>query len=312
MEIMKAVQIHSYGGPEVLVYEDVAKPQPSDGEVLVCIHATSVNPIDWLIRNGGYKDMIPQLPYVLGWDFAGVVEQIGTGVTDLQPGDAVYANMGPSGGCYAEYVVAPVSAVARKPASLDFIAAASLPLVALTAWQALFEVANLSAGQSVLIHAAAGGVGSMAVQFAKAKGAHVIGTASARNADYLRELGADEVIDYKATKFEDVVHNVDVVLDTLNGDTQQRSWDVLKKGGFLASTVPPPPSEDTAPEHGVRAQFVSSHPSKEQLTEIAKLIDAGQVKPTIDTVLPLAEARQAQEMSQSGHTRGKIVLKVVD
>lgn len=311
METMKAVRIHSYGGPEVLVYEDVPKPQPGDGEVLVRIHAASVNPIDWMMRNGDYKAMIPQLPIILGWDFAGVIEQVGGKVADLKPGDAVYANLGASAGGYAEYVAAPASAVAHKPASLDFVAAASVPLVALTAWQALFEVANLSAGQTVLIHAAAGGVGSMAVQLAKAKGAHVIGTASAHNADFLRELGADEIIDYKTTRFEDVVHDVDVVFDTVGGDTQQRSWGVLKHGGILASVVPPPPSEDTIPQ-GVRGQFVRSHPSGVQLTEIAELIDKGQVKPIIDTVLPLASARQAHELSQSGHTRGKIVLRVVD
>lgn len=312
MVTMKAVRIHEYGGPEVLTYEDVPRPEPKDGEILVRIHAASVNPVDWIMRNGDLKDMIPHLPIVLGWDFAGVVEQVGSGVSDLAPGDAVYANLGPSAGGYAEYATLPASAAAHKPASLDFVAAASVPLVALTAWQSLFEVAGLSAGQTVLIHAAAGGVGSMAVQFAKAKGAHVIGTASAHNADFLRELGADEVIDYTATRFEDVVHDVDVVFDTIGGDTQQRSWGVLKKGGILASVVPPPPSEDAAREHGVRGQFLSSHPSGAQLAEIAGLIDAGQVKPIVDKVLPLAEARQAHELSQSHHTRGKIVLRVGD
>ncbi len=312
MATMKAVQIHEYGGPDVLKYEDVPRPKPKSREILVRIYAASVNPIDLMMRSGDAKAMVPHLPYILGWDLAGVVEQVGAGVEGYVPGDAVYAAVGPLGGCYAEYAAIPAFVAAHKPASLDFVTAASVPLVALTAWQSLFEVAGLSAGQTVLIHGAAGAVGSKAVQFAKVKGAHVIGTASAHNADFLRELGADEVIDYNQTRFEDVVQNVDVVFDTIGGDTQQRSWGVLKKGGILASVVPPPPDEDVARAHSVRGQFVASHPSWSQLAEIARLIDAGRVKTIVDTVLPLASARRAHELGQSSQTRTKIVLQVVD
>lgn len=313
MATMKAVRIHSYGGPEVLVYEDAPRPTPGEGEVLIRVHAAGVNPLDWKVREGYLKSSLNYpLPVIPGWDVSGVVEQVGAGVTQPKVGDAVYAlpNM-TRNGAYAEYIAVNASEVAPKPNTLDHVQAAAVPLGALTAWQALFDVANLSSGQTVLIHAAAGGVGTFALQFAKWKGARVIGTASARNADFLRELGAEEAIDYKATRFEDAVKDVDVVLDTLGGDTQERSWGVLKKGGVLVSTVGPPSSE-TAAQYGVRGLPVFVQPSGKQLTEIAKLIDAGQVKPIVETVLPLTEARQAHGMSQSGRTRGKIVLRVVD
>ena len=212
-------------------------------------------------------------------------------------------------GTYAEYVVVKETEAALKPRSLDHIHAAAIPVVALTAWQALFDKGGLNKGQKVLIHGAAGGVGSFAVQLAKWKGAHVIGTASGRNQAFLRELGVDEPINYEKVSFEDVVHDVDVVLDTLGGDTQNRSWKVLKKGGILVSIVAPP-SVDEAAKHGVRSVFFSAHPSSAQLSEIAKLVDAGKLKPVVETVLPLSEARRAHELNETGHARGKIVLKV--
>jgi len=199
--------------------------------------------------------------------------------------------------------------VALKPRSVDHVHAAAIPLAALTAWQALFDVAGLTAGQKILIHAAAGGVGSFAVQLAKWKEAHVIGTASARNQSFLRELGVDEPIDYEKARFEDVVHDVDVVLDTIGGDTQQRSWKVLKKGGILVSIISEPSAEEAA-KYGVRPGYVFVQPNAAELAEIAKLVDSGKVKPVVETVLPLSEARRAQELSETGHTRGKIVLKV--
>jgi NADPH:quinone reductase-like Zn-dependent oxidoreductase len=201
------------------------------------------------------------------------------------------------------------SEVVLKPKSVDHVQAAAISLAALTAWQAMFDTTGLSAGQKVLIHGAAGGVGSFAVQLAKWKGAHVIGTASGRNQSFLRELGVDEPIDYEKTLFEDVVHDVDVVLDTIGGDTQKRSWKVLKNGGILVSIISPPSAEEAA-KHGVRQGYVFVQPNASQLAEIAKLVDSGRLKPVVETVLPLAEARRAQEQSETGHTRGKIVLKV--
>jgi NADPH:quinone reductase-like Zn-dependent oxidoreductase len=315
MEKMKAVRLHSYGGSDVLVYEDVPKPIPTEDEVLVRVHAAGVNPLDWKVREGYLKEVLhSKLPLILGWDVSGVVEEVGSGVTNFNTGDALYAlpNIARNG-AYAEYITIHAAEVAAKPTSLDHVRAASVPLAALTAWQSLFDAAGLSTGQSVLIHAAAGGVGIYAVQLAKTKGAHVIGTASASNQDFVRKLGADEVVDYKATRFENAVRDVDVVLDLIGGETQERSWKVLKKGGVLVTTIPTsPPSSETTAAHGVRGIMFSVQPNTAQLTEIAGLIDAGQVKPIVETILPLVEARQAHELSQSGHTRGKIVLQVTD
>lgn len=313
MATMKAVRMYDHGGPETLVYEDAPLPEPSADEVLIRVHAASVNPVDWKIRDGYGKDRFKHhLPLILGWDVAGTVEAVGSEVPGLKPGDAVYGytSLSRDGG-YAEYMVAKEAEIAIKPASLDFVEAAAVPVAALTAWQAMFDTAGLNANQRVLIHAAAGGVGSIAVQLAKAKGAYVIGTASARNADFLTELGVDEMIDYQATPFETVVNDVDVVFDTIGGDTQARSFSVLRKDGFLVSIVAPP-SEETATQHGVRSAMIGVQPNAVQLSEISELIDSGKVKPYVETVLPLSEARQAHEISQSGRTRGKIVLRVVD
>jgi len=313
MENMKAVQVHNYGGPEVLRFEDAPRPTPASGELLIRVYAASVNAIDWKARAGYVKDYIPlPLPFIPGWDASGIVEAVGSGVAKFKKGDEVYAR--PDGtrngkGTYAEYVVVKETEAALKPKSIDHVHAAAIPVVALTAWQALFDQAGLSKGQKILIHGAAGGVGSVAVQLAKWKGAHVIGTASGHNQPFLRELGVDEPIDYEKTRFEDVVHDVDVVLDTLGGDTQKRSWKVLRKGGILVSIVAPP-SADEAAKHGVRSTFFSAHSSSSQLSEIAKLVDAGKLKPIVETVLPLFDARRAHELSETGHARGKIVLKV--
>lgn len=307
---MKAVRIHTYGGPNVLIYEDAPQPQPSQGEVLIRVHAAGVNPVDWKTRSGclrGKRDY--SMPLILGWDVAGVVEEVGAGVTGIQVGEAVYALADLTrDGAYAEYITVAASKVATKPTAINFVQAAAVPLAALTAWQSLFELANLSATQTVLIHGAAGGVGSYAVQLAKWRGAKAIATASASNADFLRELGADAVVDYQATRFEDVVSNVDVVLDTIGGDTQSRSWGVLKPSGVLVSTLGLP-SAETAAKYGVRSLSVEVQPNAMQLTAIARLIDSGQIKPIVSTVLPLEKAHQAQELSQSGHAHGKTVLQ---
>ncbi len=309
-ETMSAVRIHSFGGPEVLQYEQVPVPQPGKEELLVEVHAAGVNPVDWKIRRGYRKELF-KLPLIPGWDFSGVVRARGEGAYDFEEGDEVYArpDIGRNG-AFAEYIVVRQSEVALKPKTLDHIHSAAIPLASLTAWQSLFDAAGLEQEQTVLIHAAAGGVGHFAVQLAKYKKAYVIGTASKRNEEFLRQLGADEFIDYQSTRFDDVVKNVDVVFDTIGGDTQKRSWKVLKKGGILVSIVQPP-SETEAEDHEVRQAYVFVQPNRQQLTEIAKLADDKIIKPTIEKVLPLSQARQAQELSQAGHTRGKIVLQVI-
>jgi NADPH:quinone reductase-like Zn-dependent oxidoreductase len=312
MATMKAVRIHEYGGPEVLKYEDAPRPQPTAGEVLIRVHGAGVNPVDRGVRSGFLKERLKYtLPMIPGWDVSGVVEAVGPGVSRLKVGDAVYSRPDISrDGSYAEYMVVKESEVALKPKSIDHVTAAAVPLAALTAWQALFDAAKLSAGQTILIHGAAGGVGCFAVQFAKLKGAHVIGTASQRNHEFLRSLGADEVIDYNTTKFEDVVHDADAVLDTITGDTADRSYQVLKKGGIYVSILAPP-SQEKAAAHGVRCAHTFVQPNVAQLDEIAKLIDSGKLKVVIEKVFPLAEAAAAQDLNSTRHTRGKIVLRVV-
>jgi NADPH:quinone reductase-like Zn-dependent oxidoreductase len=312
METMKAVRIHKYGGPECLVYEEVVRPQPGSGEVLVRVEAAAVNPVDWKVREGYLKEMLyHSLPLILGWDVSGVVEAVDPGVTHFKVGDEVFSRPDlERDGAYAEYVVIRETEVALKPESIDHIHAAAIPLAGLTAWKSIIDAARVAPGQRVLIHGAAGGVGSFAVQLAKWRGAHVIATASAHNHDYLRELGADEVVDYRAVRFEEVTGKVDVVFDTIGGETQQRSWQVLKKGGILVSIVDPPPVE-LAGIHGVRQAFVFIQPDASALAELARLVDTGKLQSRVETVLPLSEARRAQELSQGGHVRGKIVLKVV-
>lgn len=311
MDTMKAVRMHSYGGPEVLVYEDTPRPTPGPGEVLIRVYAAGVNPVDWKVREGYLKQMIHySLPLIPGWDVSGQVETLGPGVVKVEEGEEVFSRPDISrDGAYAEYMVVRESEVAAKPMSVGHVQAAAIPLAALTAWQSLFDAGQLAAGQRVLIHAAAGGVGTFAVQLAKWKGAQVIGTASAQNQAFVQELGAAETIDYQTTRFEDIARDMDVVFDTMGGDTQKRSWKVLKKGGILVSIVSPPSAEEAA-THGVRAGYVFVQPNAGQLAEIARLVDFGEIKPIVETVLPLSEARQAQERNRKGHTRGKIVLKV--
>jgi NADPH:quinone reductase-like Zn-dependent oxidoreductase len=311
MATMKAVRIHGYGGPEILKYEDAPRPKPADGEVLVKIHAAGVNPVDWKIRTGymrGFRDF--PMPFILGWDFSGAIEQVGSGVAGWKAGDEVYArpDIGRNG-AYAEYIAVRASEIQLKPKTLDHVHSAAIPLAALTAWQAIFDAGQLQAGQKILIHAAAGGVGTFAVQLAKRKGAYVIGTASTRNHELLRQLGADELIDYNTTRFEDVVKGADVVLDAMAGETRERSWPVLKKAGILVSILGQP-SADKAKEYGVRAAGVFVQPNQAQLQELANLSDSGKLRPIIEAVLPLTEAARAHEMNQTEHTVGKIVLRI--
>jgi NADPH:quinone reductase-like Zn-dependent oxidoreductase len=307
-EMMKAVQIHSFGGPEVLRFEDAPRPEPRTHQVLVRVHAAGVNPADWKFREGKFGQV--PFPSIIGNDFSGEIEALGPGVEEFRVGEQVFGSVADESGSYAQYTIAPVSHIVEKPKQIDHVTAAAIPVPAMTAWQALFDEAKLSAGQRVLIHAASGGVGNFAVQFAKWKGAYVIGTASGSNADLVRGLGVDEFIDYRTTRFEEAVRDVDFVFDTIGGDTQERSWKVLKKGGILVSIVQPP-SEQSAKAHNVRGVFMREDATRNaELTEIAKLVAEGKVKVNVETILPLTDARKAQELSQSGHARGKIVLKV--
>lgn len=311
MTTMKAVRIHAYGGPEVLHYEDTPIPQLQPDDLLIRVRAAAVNPVDWKIREGFLQGVLNHcLPLTLGWDVSGEVAAVGPEVIRFQIGDAVYTrpNIERDGG-YADYIAVKASEAALKPVKLDHDQAAAVPLAALTAWQALVDAAQLRSGQTVLIHAAAGGVGSFAVQLAKARGAKVIATASAVNVGLVMELGADQFVDYTRSRFEEVAKEVDVVFDTIGGETQMRSWSVLKPGGMLVSVVSPPP-EATAAAYGVRSAFVFVQPSSSQLDAITQLIDEGRIKPILHTIMPLYEARQAQVISQGGHVRGKIVLHV--
>ena len=313
MRTMKAVRIHAYGGPETLIYEDAPLPDVRMDEVLIRVHAVAVNPFDWKVREGYVANWFNHtLPLIVGWDVSGTIEVVGASATGVQAGDAVYAWTDVArDGAYAEYVAVRAADVVAKPQSLDYTHAAAVPQAALTAWECLIETASLEPGQTVLIHAAAGGVGHFAVQLAKWHGAQVVGTASARNHDFLRQLGVDVAIDYTTTRFEDVAQGVDLVLDLIGGETQQRSFAVLRPGGMLISVVEPPAAE-AATAHRVEARFVSTQQRAGILAELSGLIDGGQIKPVVSTILPLAEVRQAHELSQSGHTRGKIVLRVVD
>jgi NADPH:quinone reductase-like Zn-dependent oxidoreductase len=309
--MMKAVVIRQYGGPEVLKFEEAPRPQPKENEVLVRVIAAGVNPVDALIRSGKYAKFFgTKLPLVPGYDIAGVVEKVGAKIDKLKVGDAVYAYPMWGGG-YAEYGTATDGEVALKPKSISYTEAAAVPLAALTAWQALIDVAKVSAGQTVLIHGGSGGVGSFAIQIAKARGAKVIATASTPNQDFLRQLGVDVAIDYTKQKFEEVAKDVDVVLDSVGKDTLARSYGVVKKGGIVATLVAEPDQAELD-KHGIRGAAISVKPNASELAEIAKLIDEKKIAPIVSEVLPLTDALKAQEQAATHHTRGKIVLKIAE
>lgn len=317
---MRAVTQERFGGPEVLRVAEVAKPQPLPTEVLVRVHAAGVNPVDWKTRSGrGAAKVLGEPPFILGWDVAGVVEETGFGVHTLRPGDEVFGMpwFPRQAGGYSEYVTAPSRQFARKPAKLDHDHAAAVPLAALTAWQALVDAADVRAGQRVLVHAAAGGVGHFAVQFAKRLGAEVIGTASAAKHDWLRELGADELIDYAGVRFEDAVRDADVVID-LVGDTvdktSTRSLEVLRPGGILVAVPSGGPTDllGEAARRGVRASMFQVEPDGAALSSIATLIESGDVHVDVQEVLPLDQAAEAHRRGETGRTRGKLVLHVAD
>ena len=309
---MKAVRVHSLGPPEVISVEDVPEPEPREGEVVVRVKAAGVGPWDAWIRSG--KSALPQpLPLTLGTDLSGVVHSIGPNVEGLQIGDEVFGVTNERfTGAYAEYAVAKAAMIAAKPKSLNHIHAASVPVVAVTAWQMVFELAQLAPGESVLVHGGAGNVGAYAVQLAKRAGAMVITTASAKDLTYARGLGADGVIDYRARQFEEQVKDIDAVLDTVGGETLGRSYGVLKRGGILVSAAARP-SKEKAEQHGVRALFFLVEVTTQRLRKIAELIDAGGLKTEVGEVLWLNEARQGHEMLEGApHRRGKIVIKIAD
>jgi NADPH:quinone reductase-like Zn-dependent oxidoreductase len=310
---MRAIAVSGWGGPEVLEPTTVPRPVPRPTEILVAVHATGVNPTDWKARaTGGFGQWGD--PPILGYDVSGVVEAVGPGASLFRPGDEVFGmpRFPEQAGAYAEYVAAPSRHFALKPAALDHIHAAALPLVGLTAWQALAEVARVQPGQRVLIHAAAGGVGHVGVQIAKALGAHVIGTASAPKHDFLRSLGADELIDYRTTDFADVLRDVDVVLDAIGGDYALRSLQVLRRGGIHIALPRPddPAVEARARELGVRTGWTLVEPDRGGLLALVELVEAGKLRVEVAEVLPLEQAAEAHRRGESNRTTGKLVLSV--
>ena len=332
---MKAAFIRRYGGNQVVELGELPAPQAGPGELLVEVHAASVNPVDFKIRDGMLKMIVPfGFPLILGNDLSGVVQAVGAGVTRFRPGDAVFARMDKQRvGAFAEFAVVAEADAAAKPANLSHVEAAAVPLAGLTAWQALFEIGRLAAGQKVLIHGGSGGVGSFAIQLAHHAGATVATTVGARNADLARSLGADIVIDYHTQRFEDVVSGYDLVFDTQAGDIQHRSFAVLRRGGVLVSIAGKPDgrlvrefglnpllgvlldflSRKTlrlAKRHGVRYEYLFMHPSGEQLAQIGRLLAEGSVRTIIDRVFPLDQVREALAHVEAGHATGKVVVEV--
>jgi len=318
---MKAIRINEFGGPEVLKMEEIEIPVPVSDEILVKVYASGVNPVDWAIRNGANIRMrsLLTLPMTLGWDAAGIIEAVGKDVTVFKKGDAVYGVPNfPGNGSYAEFCVAKASQLALKPQSLGFNEAAGVPLAALTAWTGMFWHGKLQPGQRIFIQDASGGVGSFAVQFAKAKGAYVIGAASTDNLEYLKQLGTDEVIDYRTQNFEDLLHNIDVVLEASpvrNNDERIKALGVLKEGGIFVSVNTDFPFNEQMTEAAaikkVTAELAPNQPRQDWLTEIGQLIDKDQVNVLISKVFPLEQVAEAHRESETWHVRGKLVLEII-
>jgi NADPH:quinone reductase-like Zn-dependent oxidoreductase len=312
---MKAVRIHQYGGTEVLRYEDAPQPEPQPGEILVRVHAAGINPVDWKTRagsgmSGRYGEAFPMIP---GWDVSGVVETVASDVSAFKPGDEVFGmvRFPDIGSAYAEYVAAPAAHFALKPSTVDHVQAAAVPLAALTAWQALFEAANLSAGQRILILGASGGVGHLAAQVAKWKGAYTIGTSSTANLDFLQTLGVDESVDYTRQRLDEAIAPVDLVLDTVGGDIAAQAYALVKPGGSFVSIV-----GAANPEKGLAGEVTSAnilvHTSASQMAQIADLMAEGCLQASISEVFPLTEVAQAHEFGQNRpQRRGKLVLQVI-
>ena len=304
--VMQAVRAHDYGNPDVLQLEQAPIPEPGADQVLIRLRATGVNPVDWKTRAGMYKQFWPlSFPWTPGIDGAGTIESVGVKVRQYKKGQAVF---GIVIGGYAEFALAQAGDIQPKPENLSYKEAASIPVGALTAWAAVVEVANVQPGQRVLVQGGAGGVGLYVVQLAHWKGADITATASARNVEFVRSLGAKDVIDYQTARFEDVLKDFDVVIDTVGGDLPERSYKVLRPGGVFVTVAARLP-EDAGKAYNIRAVSAGRAPS-ENLKEITELIEAGQFKPVAGTVFPLEDARRAQQLSQSGHGRGRILLQI--
>jgi NADPH:quinone reductase-like Zn-dependent oxidoreductase len=307
---MKAVVANEFGGPEVLKYQDAPKPEAKNDEILVRVIAAAVNPVDTYVRQG--KFLKSSGPIIIGYDIAGIVERTGPEARRFKPGDQVYCYLSVMrGGGYAEYAVAKESEAALKPENINFVEAAAVPLAATTAWQALIDSAKIDKGQRVLIHGGSGGVGSFAIQIAKARGAKVIATASTVHQQLLKQLGVDQAIDYTTTKFEDVVKDVDVVLNCVRADALGRSYGVVKKGGVIVSITDEPDQTECA-KHGITCSRMGAHPDSKVLEELTKLIESRKMKPIVSQTFPLAEASKAHQQVETHHTLGKIVLKVAE
>jgi NADPH:quinone reductase-like Zn-dependent oxidoreductase len=306
---MQAVRIHTTGSTDVLEFENVPQPAPAEHEVLIRVHAASVNPVDYKTRAGRFRAGKLDFPLILGRDVSGVIARVGGAVREWKDGDEVFAYLAAHSGGYAEYAVATAEEIAPKPGSLDHVHAAAVPLAALTAWQGLFDHGHLQAGQRVLIHGAGGGVGHLAVQFAKQARAEVIATAATEDVDLVRELGADQVIDYRVTPFQDRVDDIDLVLDLVAGETRDRSWAVLRAGGTLVSSLGEPARPSKAPA-GTTGRGFMVRPDAAQLCHIGELIDQGQVRIRVTRTMPLASAREAHDQLETTHSQGKTVLAV--
>jgi NADPH:quinone reductase-like Zn-dependent oxidoreductase len=306
----RKVRIHRFGGPDVLRVDEVEPSMPDAAQVLVSVKAASVNPVDYKIRNGQYPAVKEdRLPYTLGRDVSGIVEKCGAQATRFKIGDEVVGMVGIGGGGYADQVVLQEAAIVRKPREIDYVHAAAIPLAGQTAWQGLFRYGQLKAGQTVLIHGGSGGVGHFAVQFAKAKGARVLTTVSTERLQFARTLGADVVIDYKTQRFEQLAQDLDMVFDLVDGETRERSWPLLKKGGVLVSTLTGP-SQQTAARYGVRALRYTVEADGKELDKIMSLVTSGSVKPHVQKTYPLEQAAQALDSVEQGGSVGKIVLTV--
>lgn len=307
---MKRVEVPAFGGRDSLTVTTASVPDPAPHETLVRIHAAGVNPYDWMTREGDGADI--DLPWVPGWDFSGVVTAVGDDVTGFHVGDAVFGMLADERGAYAEYAAVPATNLVRKPRTVSHVVAAGAPMVALTAWQAMFDAGELRPTQRVLIHAAAGGVGHVAVQLARWIGAYTIGTASGSNEAYLVGLGLDEFVNYRQERFEDVVDPVDLVVDAVGGDTLQRSIEILETGGH-ASKLPAPLTADESDllaRSGVSGSYPVVQWRPEQLRSVAHLLDEGELDVHVDSVFPLARVAAAHRRSESGHARGKVVLRM--
>jgi NADPH:quinone reductase-like Zn-dependent oxidoreductase len=306
----RLVRFHQFGGSDVLTTEELETSQPDAGEVLVAVHAASVNPVDFKIREGNYPAVkSDRLPYTLGRDVSGIVEKCGAQASRFKVGDEVFGMLGIHGGGYADRAVLSQQAIAAKPSRLDHAHASAIPLAGQTAWQGLFRYGRLKKGQSVLIHGGSGGVGHFAIQFAKAMGARVLTTVSTEKVKFARELGADVVIDYRTERFEDHASDVDMVFDLIDGETRERSWNLVKKGGVLVSTLTEP-SQKTAEKVGIRAIRYTVEANGDELAEIAALVEARKVEPHVERTFPLSAAAEALSLVEQGHAAGKIVLSV--